>query len=359
VTKKSVDPVFWKGKKVFLTGHTGFKGGWLSLWLDSMGAKVTGYAHDPETKPNFFDLVKLGDRLSDVRGDLNDFEKLSGALQKSDSEILIHMAAQPLVRKSYREPVKTYMDNVMGTISVLEAVRKASSVKTVVVITTDKCYENREWLWPYREDEAMGGYDPYSSSKACAEIATAAWRRSFFENSTNPVKVATVRAGNVVGGGDWSEDRLIPDAVRALTSKSVLKIRNPSSVRPWQHVLDPLHGYLTLAEKLHLKATNISSAYNFGPQDEDSLPVQNVLEVFKSHWGPDFRWEVEASTLNPHEAGLLKLDSSRAKAELGWTPRWKLNETLSHTAEWYRTALVKPAALTDLSLSQISAFMKA
>lgn len=355
---KSVDPTFWRGKKVFLTGHTGFKGSWMSLWLAHMGSQVTGYSLDPAYSPSIFELAQVGKQLAkDVRGDINHFENLKNALVDSKAEIVVHMAAQPLVRLSYREPIKTYLDNVMGTLNVLEAVRQCPWVKSVVIITTDKCYENREWVWPYREDEAMGGYDPYSSSKACAEIATAAWRRSFFENGGHPAKVATVRAGNVIGGGDWSEDRLIPDAIRAINSKSTLSIRNPGAVRPWQHVLDPINGYLMLAERLYKNDKDISPAFNFGPSEDDSVSVETVLNQFKSHWGDDFSWKIESSSTQPHEAGLLKLDSSRAKRQLGWKPRWNLSQALEQTATWYKSALRTDQNMRDVSIHQIETFI--
>ena len=336
-----VNPKFWNSKKVFVTGHTGFKGGWLSFWLHSMGAKVQGYSLDPETKENFFDALKLQELVNDKRGDINNFELLTRTMIDSSPEIVFHMAAQPLVRRSYREPVKTYMDNVMGTISVLEAIRKTPSVKTVVVITTDKCYENKEWVWPYRENEPLGGYDPYSSSKACAEIATAAWRNSFFKNE---VLVATVRAGNVIGGGDWSEDRLLPDGVRAISQGKPLIVRNPNAVRPWQHVLEPLSGYMLLAEKLHQRndsnknevSSRYAGAFNFGPSDVDARPVCEVLNLFKQHWGNGFDWKVESDQQNLHEAHLLKLDSSKAKFDLKWNPKLNLSQAIQMTAEWYR-----------------------
>lgn len=353
MSSKTVNPAQWKGKSVFVTGHTGFKGGWLSLWLHSMQAKVTGYSLAPETNPNFFTVVGLDKKIKDVRGNINDFSLLTKSMQEAAPEIVIHMAAQPLVRRSYREPVQTYMDNVMGTISVLEAIRQTPSVKSVVVITTDKCYENREWVWPYREDEAMGGYDPYSSSKACAEIATAAWRRSFFKDD---VLVATVRAGNVIGGGDWSEDRLIPDAVRAAKNNTALVVRNPDAVRPWQHVLDPVHGYLMLGERLMNRDKELATAFNFGPRDEDARPVREVLDALKKSWGSGFDWKVEQSDKNPHEANLLKLDSSRAKRTLGWKPRWQLETALEKTAEWYKTALQDERKLYDLTVKQIHEF---
>lgn len=350
-------PAFWKNKSVFLTGHTGFKGGWLSLWLRSMGSQVSGFSKDPEYRPNFFELLNLASKMkSDLRADINESQKLTDSLKESNAEIVFHLAAQPLVRKSYQEPIQTYMDNVMGTISLLEAVRKCPSVKAVIIITTDKCYENREWAWPYREDEALGGYDPYSSSKACAEIATAAWRRSFFQGTEKNVKVVTARAGNVIGGGDWSEDRLIPDAIRSISKNTTLMIRNPRAIRPWQHVLDPLNGYLLLAEKTYGTEAHAHS-FNFGPSDDDSVSVQTVLELFQSYWGPDFKWIAELNPANPHEAALLKLDSSRAKSQLAWSPRWILSESLKHTVDWYKTALAQPEKLETVSLKQLELFL--
>ena len=349
-----MNPSIWKNRSVFVTGHTGFKGGWLALWLQSAGAKVTGYAKDPETTPNFLSLTGLSQKVTDHRGDLADESRLTKALQDAHADVVFHLAAQPLVRRSYHEPVKTYLDNVMGTIHLLEAVRKTASVKAVVVITTDKCYENREWLWPYREDEALGGYDPYSSSKACAEIATAAWRRSFFDKTG--VLVATVRAGNVIGGGDWSEDRLIPDAIRAVLSRKDLVIRHPEAVRPWQHVLDPIYGYILAAERLLQGDRSVATAFNFGPADEDSQPVKNILTLFKSQFGDSFNWRVEnESAQGLHEAKLLKLDSSRAKSVLGWTPRWRLSESIKQTAQWYRAA-ADGANMYEFTLKQIAEF---
>lgn len=349
-----MNPSLWKDRSVFITGHTGFKGGWLSLWLNFLGAQVTGYAKDPETNPSFFNLTQLASRVRDHRGNLSEAQKLAEALVQAKPEVVFHMAAQPLVRRSYREPVQTYLDNVMGTIYLLEAVRHAPSVKAVVVITTDKCYENREWLWPYREDEALGGFDPYSSSKACAEIATAAWRRSFLEKSN--VLVATVRAGNVIGGGDWSEDRLIPDAIRAVHSRQSLVIRHPEAVRPWQHVLDPLRGYIMTAERLLAGDKSTATAFNFGPSDEDSQPVKNVLNHFKSHFGPEFSWKVESeSAQGLHEAHLLKLDSSRAKKILGWAPRWRISDSIAQTASWYKAA-AEGQDMYTFSLKQIEGF---
>lgn len=350
-----MSPDVWKNRSVFITGHTGFKGGWLSLWLHSAGAKVTGYALDPETNPCFFERTKLGEKIQDIRGDINSHESLFGAMTKSSPDVVFHLAAQPLVRRSYREPVKTYMDNVMGTISVLEAVRKVPTVKVVVVITTDKCYENREQDRPYIEDDPLGGYDPYSSSKACAEIATAAWRRSFFQTGA---RVVTVRAGNVIGGGDWSEDRLIPDAVRSVNEKRALSVRHPEAVRPWQHVLDPLNGYLVLAEKLLAGSDELPAAFNFGPSNKDSRSVRDVLSLVKENWGPDFEWKSEADPQSPHEAGLLKLDSSRAHEVLGWTPRWRLAQGIAQTVAWYRMAMDPKSDMYDFSWKQIQEFLR-
>jgi len=324
---------FFQGKKVFLTGHTGFKGGWLSLWLQSMGAEVHGYALNPPTEPNLFCVAEVGKGMaSSVIADIRDADKLRVAMQAARPDIVFHLAAQPLVRYSYAQPAETYAVNVMGTVNLLEGVRATLDVKAVVNITTDKCYENREWVWGYRENEAMGGFDPYSSSKGCAELVSAAYRRSFLEPAG--IALATARAGNVIGGGDWAADRLIPDFLRAMDSGEMLKIRSPRSTRPWQHVLEPLSGYLLLAERLYTEGANFAEAWNFGPADEDARPVQWILEhLAKIRKG--MNWQCD-DTPQPHEAHYLKLDSSKAHGQLGWQPKWRLEMALNKTVAWHQ-----------------------
>ncbi|RYY17500.1 MAG: CDP-glucose 4,6-dehydratase [Alphaproteobacteria bacterium] len=313
-----VNPTFWSGKRVFLTGHTGFKGSWLSLWLQAMGADLTGFALAPPTDPSLFQAADVAQGMTSIIGDIRDAGALAHALVTASPEIVIHMAAQPLVRASYDDPVGTYATNVMGTVHVLEAVRRAPGVRACVVVTTDKCYENREWVWGYREDEAMGGYDPYSNSKGCAELVTSAYRRSFFGESGTAT--ASARAGNVIGGGDWAVDRLIPDILRAVVAGEPVVIRNPHSIRPWQHVLEPLSGYLVLAQSLWTDPTGAAEGWNFGPRDEDARPVQWIVEQLCELWGDGASW-VRDERLQPHEANYLKLDISKARARLGWEPR--------------------------------------
>ena len=343
---------FWNGKKVFITGHTGFKGGWLALWLADMGAKVYGYALAPPTETNFFTVCQLQTCLAQhTQADIRDAVALTTTLQQSQADIVFHLAAQPLVRYSYAEPVETYMTNVMGTVNLLEAVRKTPTVKAIVNITTDKCYENREWVWPYRENEALGGYDPYSSSKACAELVTASYRNSFLEKMG--IQLASVRAGNVIGGGDWATDRLIPDFLRAMDAKQVLTIRSPHAIRPWQHVLEPLSGYLTLAEKLFEEGKTFAEAWNFGPDEADARSVQWIVEYLCQHT-PDTHWQCDTQT-QPHEAHNLRLDSSKAKNKLQWFPRWDLTTALSHTLDWHQ-AWKASADMANISLAQIQAY---
>jgi len=331
-----VNPSFWKGKRVFVTGHTGFKGGWICLWLKSLGADVTGFALAAATSPNLFDAAHVGDGMTSVIGDVRDRERLARAMIEAQPEIVIHLAAQALVRYSYREPVETYATNVMGTVHLLEAVRRCDSVSSVLVVTSDKCYENRERNEGYREDEPMGGFDPYSNSKGCAELVASAYRQSFFDGGKQ-VAIATARAGNVIGGGDWSEDRLIPDMVRAFTARESVIIRNPGSVRPWQHVFEALHGYLLLLERMDDDPGSFSQAWNFGPEDKDARDVAWIVEQFGSAWG-DAQWhiEVEAKAEALHEAHLLKLDCSKARRELDWRPVLDIEQALKWTAEWYR-----------------------
>ncbi len=328
-----INPSFWKGRRIFLTGHTGFKGGWLSVWLHHLGAEVTGYALDPPTEPSLFELSGVGALVNDIRGDIRDKEALQRAVAASEPEIVIHMAAQPLVRESYRTPVETWETNVIGTLRLLEAVRQAPSVSAVLIITTDKCYENREWLWPYREEDRLGGYDPYSSSKAAAEIALASWRSSFFSSPESP-SIATARAGNVIGGGDYAADRLVPDIIRAIGRGEAVRIRNPHAIRPWQHVLEPLHGYLSLCEHLSSPAgQEFAGAWNFGPSSTDVKPVQWIVEKLTSLASHAPGFTVDEGP-HPHEATYLKLDTSKAEALLGWKPAWNLEEALVRIMEW-------------------------
>jgi CDP-glucose 4,6-dehydratase len=349
---KDVDPAFWRGKRVFLTGHTGFKGGWLSLWLQSMGAEVQGYALSPPTEPGLYTVARVGEGMGSVIGDVRDLSTLQAAIRAFSPEVVIHMAAQALVRLSYADPVSTYATNVMGTVHLLEAVRHTAGVKAVVNVTTDKCYENREWDWGYRECEPMGGHDPYSNSKGCSELVTSAYRRSFF--STDGPAVASGRAGNVIGGGDWAGDRLIPDILRAFERGVPVVIRNPLATRPWQHVLEPLSGYLVLAQQLHREAQSQAEAFNFGPLDDDVRPVQWIVERMVQRWGQQAGWTQEA-TEQPHEANYLKLDISKAKARLGWQPRWRLAQALDHIVSWHR-AWLDHADMRALCLRQIAAY---
>lgn len=333
-----VDPEFWRGKRVFLTGHTGFKGGWLSLWLQSMGAEVHGLALAPPTTPALFDEARVADGMHSTIGDIRDLATVVSAMQACQPEIVIHMAAQPLVRYSYVAPVETYATNVMGTVHVLEAARQVASVRAIVNVTTDKCYENKEWIWGYREGEPMGGYDPYSNSKGCSELVTSAYRQSFFQQGR--VALASARAGNVIGGGDWASDRLVPDILRAFEAQRSVVIRNPHATRPWQHVLEPLSGYLTLAERLYQEGQALAEGWNFGPRDEDARPVQWIVEDMVRRWGRGASWQLDPGE-HPHEAHYLKLDISKAASGLGWQPRWSLPTALQHIVDWHQVWLDK------------------
>jgi CDP-glucose 4,6-dehydratase len=357
IHEQMVNPSFWRQRTVFVTGHTGFKGGWIAHWLSDLGAKVHGYALEPDNEPNFFTQVKLQERLeTTTTADIRDLDILTSSIKKIQPEIIIHMAAQPLVRYSYQSPVETFATNVMGTINLLEAARYSDSVKAIVNITTDKCYENREWPWPYRENDGLGGYDPYSASKACAEIASTAYRRSFLKNSK--IHLASVRAGNVIGGGDWAKDRLIPDFLRAMEAGKTLKIRSPNSVRPWQHVLEPLSGYLILAEKLYTEGEAFAEAWNFGPNEEDAKTVSWLVGELCAKFS-DATSEID-STLQPHEAALLKLDSNKARTRLGWQPRWNLETALAKTIDWHRAWRNKGemVEMTSLQIRQYQAEKK-
>ncbi len=340
---------FWRGKRVFLTGHTGFKGSWLTLWLQSLGAEVHGYALSPPTEPNLFTIARVekGMATSSVN-DIRNIKALCDAMKTACPEIVIHMAAQSLVRYSYDEPVETYVVNVVGTINLLEAVRDTPSVHAVVIVTTDKCYENREWIWAYRENEPMGGYDPYSSSKACVEILTNAWRCSYLEKKR--VAVATVRAGNVIGGGDWATGRLIPDLMQAIDRGETLRIRSPEAIRPWQHVLEPLSGYLRLSECLLTEGCAFAEAWNFGPADEDARSVRWIVEYLVAA-SPGTIWECEQEP-QAQAPRSLRLDSSKARAHLGWKPIWRLETALGKTLEWYADWR-QGKDMHDVSLAQI------
>lgn len=347
------DPQFWNGRKVLVTGHTGFKGGWLALWLRQMGAEVSGLALAPPTQPNLFDLATIHGDLAHRIGDIGDPATVSEAFAAAQPQIVFHLAAQALVRPSYSQPVATFATNVMGTVHVLEAARTCASVAAIVVVTSDKCYENREWLWGYREDEPLGGRDPYSASKGCAEIVAAAYRQSFFANGP---WVASARAGNVFGGGDWAADRLIPDIMQAFSAGRPAPIRRPLAVRPWQHVLEPLAGYLTLAEHLVLQGSAFAQAFNFGPPPDSELPVLAVAQMLQNVW-PDAQLDVAHTPQGPHEAGLLRLDASKAKALLQWRPRLGLAESLAWTAQWYRQYASDSTQMRELTLSQIRRYV--
>jgi CDP-glucose 4,6-dehydratase len=345
----------WRGRRVLVTGHTGFKGGWLALWLRSLGADVAGYAQAPPTEPSFFEAVGLGTMVEDHRGDVRDPRAVREVVRGFDPHIVFHLAAQPIVRIGYREPVDTYATNVVGTASVLDACRHASAVRAIVIVTTDKCYENRDWVWGYRENDRLGGCDPYSSSKACAELVTDAFRRSYFIDTASKVGVATARAGNVVGGGDWAEDRLVPDLARAVAARRKALIRNPRAVRPWQHVLEPLAGYLSLAETLLDDPQQFSGAWNFGPDPGSFRSVENVLEAMRGHWHGKLEWSIDAGD-QPHEAARLVLDSTKAQTVLGWRPRLSLADALRLTVEWYDAHSSGAADMRLLTETQIARY---
>ncbi|MFT3735693.1 MAG: CDP-glucose 4,6-dehydratase [Rhodocyclaceae bacterium] len=355
--RSGVDAAFWRGRRVFLTGHTGFKGSWLSLWLQQLGAEVTGYALPPPTKPSLFELAGVEQGMRSVMGDVRDAAALVSAMREAAPEVVIHMAAQPLVRYSYANPVETYATNVMGVVNLFEAIRQTPSVRAALNVTTDKCYDNREWVWGYRENEALGGHDPYSSSKACAELVTAAYRSSFFHaGAERPLAVASARAGNVIGGGDWAADRLIPDMMRAVAEARPVRIRNPHAIRPWQHVLEPLSGYLALVERLFADGEAFASAWNFGPREEDARSVGWIVERLVAAWGQGAAWEQEG-TPQPHEAGVLKLDCAKARSQLGWTPRWTLAQTIDYIVAWHKAALAGDD-MRSMTLAQINDYQQ-
>ncbi len=354
-----ITPALWARKRVFLTGHTGFKGSWLSLWLKRLGAQVAGYSLAPLTTPNLFEVARASDMLAHHWiADIRDFNRLRGAFKEFEPEIVFHLAAQSLVRESYRDPIETYATNVMGTAHVLEASRLQPGVRAVIVITSDKCYENRETIWAYREHDPMGGYDPYSSSKGCAELVTSAYARSFFGSQANPCSVASVRAGNVIGGGDWAKDRLMPDLMRGLMSGETIVIRRPRALRPWQHVLEPLYGYLEVAERLWRNQPMPWEAWNFGPDVTSERTVEDVARPACHMWGRPDLLRILEDPNQPHEAALLKLDSTKARDYLGWRPRWSFEETMSRTVDWYR-CFAAGEDMQTFSLAEIEAYERA
>ena len=349
----------FKGKRILITGHTGFKGSWLSVWLCELGADVIGYALVSPTTPNLFEVCGLGNKVTSIMGDVRDSEMLRDVFNEYQPEIVFHMAAQSLVRRSYKEPAETFETNVMGTVYLFEACRQTPSVKVIINITSDKCYENREWIWGYRENDPMGGYDPYSSSKGCAELVTNAYSKSFFNSDNHEehsISLVSVRAGNVIGGGDWAKDRLIPDCIRAILANRPIVIRYPDAIRPWQHVLEPLYGYLLLAACLYRKDTAVAGAWNFGPNHEDGRPVKWVAEMVTKMWGGGVSWEIEQG-YKPHEAHFLKLDCSKANVKLNWYPQWSLATALEKTIEWYK-AFKNREIMMDITIKQIQSYEK-
>jgi CDP-glucose 4,6-dehydratase len=348
----TVDPEFWHGRRVLITGHTGFKGSWLSLWLQSLGARVTGFSDAVPTRPSLYELARVGEGMESVEGDVRDPDAVAEAVAAAGPEVVIHMAAQPFVRRSFAEPRATYETNVMGTVNVLEAARLGEGVRAVVNVTSDKCYENREWEWGYRENESMGGHDPYSSSKGAAELVTSAYRRSFFSDPDAP-RLASARAGNVIGGGDWGEDRLLPDLMRAALAGETARVRNPNSIRPWQHVVNPLSGYLVLAQAIW-DSPEHTGGWNFGPADEEAQPVGWLVERLAALWPERIRWSIDEGP-HPHEAHYLKLDSSLARSRLGWRPLVPLDTALAETAAWYRE-LEAGAEMREVTLAQLGRF---
>jgi CDP-glucose 4,6-dehydratase len=350
----------WQGRRVFLTGHTGFKGSWLALWLSQLGAEVCGYSlAPPASQLNLFTEARVGERVHHIEADICDPSRLRRAMEQFAPEVVFHLAAQPLVRRSYVEPVLTYATNVMGTVNVLECIRQTASVKAAVMITTDKCYENREWQWGYRESDRLGGHDPYSNSKACAELVSAAYRDSFFDPrkaGTHGVAVATARAGNVIGGGDWAEDRLIPDLIRGFIAGRQVAIRNPNAIRPWQHVLEPLRGYLQLAERLLASDPTFASAWNFGPSEEDARPVEWIVRSLATRWSAEAEWTIDEGS-HPHEAKFLKLDCARAHDLLGWRPTLRLSGALDLIVKWFQEWR-GGSDMQQITLQQIAAYQE-
>lgn len=355
-----IDSAFWQSRRVLLTGHTGFKGAWLSLWLASLGAHVQGLALEPESSPNLFSLSQVERDISSHIADIRDFAAIEKVMQNFKPEVVIHMAAQPLVRRSYREPLETLDTNIMGTANLLQAARQIGDLKAILIVTSDKCYQNQEREAGYSEHEPMGGHDPYSVSKGCAELITSAFRDSFFpieRYAAHGVVIASARAGNVFGGGDWSEDRLIPDAVRAIAGNQILQVRYPHAIRPWQFVLEPLAGYLLLVQAMVQKGPLYSGAWNFGPESRDEITVESILLELQQIFGAALRWESDKRE-TPHEAGILRLNTEKSRSQLGWNARWGLKQGLLETASWYKNVLSDPGAARSLCFELLEKFSK-
>jgi len=354
-----MDRDFWKGRRVFLTGHTGFKGSWLALWLQTLGADTTGYSLPAPTNPNLFELARVSSGMTSVAGDIRDFESLKRTLAEKKPEVIIHLAAQSVVRYSYDNPLETYSTNVMGTANLLEAIRQLQLPCAVVNVTSDKCYENKSWVWGYRESDRLGGHDPYSNSKACAELVMSAFQESYFNpanTAQSRVVVASGRAGNVIGGGDWTQDQLVPDIMRAFMSGRPVRLRNPAAIRPWQFVLEPLRGYLLLAEHLSKRGFEFAEGWNFGPLDEDAQPVSWIVKHISTLWGSGARWEADEG-VHPHEAQYLKLDISKSRSRLGWSPRMRLSQAMEWVVEWYK-AYQDRKDIREVTQAQIARYEK-
>jgi CDP-glucose 4,6-dehydratase len=344
---------FWENKKVFITGHNGFKGSWLSIWLTELGAKVTGYSLKPKTQPNLFETCFLDEKINSVIGDVRDYEKLKKTITSVEPDIVIHMAAQALVLESYENPIETYQTNLMGTVNVLNAIREISSIKVFINVTSDKCYENKENFKAFKESNPMGGIDPYSSSKGCSELITAGYRASFFKNS---VAIATARAGNVIGGGDWASDRIIPDFVKKMNQNQKISIRNPKAIRPWQFVLEPLSGYLLLSEKLFIEGHGYAEAWNFGPDNQDDKSVEWLISMFDKEYGGGRNFKIDLNENLPHEANYLKLDCSKSIERLDWSPKLKIEKCISLTSDWYKNFYKKDKDMYAFTVEQIKQF---
>jgi CDP-glucose 4,6-dehydratase len=354
-----INQKFWKGRKVLITGHTGFKGSWLSLWLQELGAIIIGVSLDPPTNPSLYEQANIAKGILNLKYNICNKKSVIDCFEKHKPEIVFHLAAQSLVRRSYSEPVETYETNVMGTLNILEGIRSINTVRAAVLVTTDKCYDNKEWEWGYRENDPMGGYDMYSSSKGAAELLIASYRNSFFpvsQYNRHKVAIASARSGNVIGGGDWAKDRLVPDIIRAFQNNKKVKVRNPNSIRPWQHVLEPLHGYIQLAELLTDNGPKYSEPWNFGPRGEDVKSVQWIVEQISRYWGSDTNWVNDDNDKHPHESNYLKLDCSKTNTKMNWHPKWDLIQTLEKIVEWHKEECINSNQYKELCLKQIKEY---